>query len=192
MKKEILITTLSWLLLGGCSSKENYYQLHAQQDKNINRSNTHKGKYIGIAEVEIAEYLNKSELITRVSSGRTILHDNDRWTESFEKNIQSVLQYNFSTYAPRYRFISYPWEEPINDSYRIYVTVDKFEGDTNGLVRLDGRWSLVNRNQDKVIVSEPIHSKQQGKNTLEGIVNTQSALLDTVSQHIINKINSRI
>ena len=192
MKKEILITTLSFLLLGGCSSKENYYQLHVEQDNNINHSKTHKGKYIGIAEVEIAEYLKKPELITRVSLGRTILHDKDLWTESFEKNIQSVLQYNFSMYAPKYRFISYPWEEPINDSYRIYLTVDKFEGDTNGVVTLDGRWSLVNKNQDKVIFSESIHDRQQGKNTLEGIVNTQSALLNILSQHIINKIDSRI
>ena len=193
MKKEIFIPLTLLLLLLGCSSKENYYQLHTLQTQNKHQQSRHyKNRYIGIAEVEVAEYLNKPELSTRISSGRTIVHDNERWREDFSKNIQSVLKYNLSKYDARYTFISYPWEEPIDDNYRIYLTLDKFDGDSNGLVTIEGRWSLINRHTDKILLSESIWKQYQGDKSLENIVDTQSILLDSLSQEMIHKIHSVI
>jgi uncharacterized lipoprotein YmbA len=151
-----------------------------------------KGIVIGLGEVEVPEYLNKPEMVTRLSAGRITLHDKERWAGSLPKNIQSVLRHSLSAHLPQYTFLSYPWEEPISDRYRIHVTIERFDGDSAGLVTLEGRWSLVDQEENRVLFGEPISYREQGGITLDAIVDTQSSLLEKLSRHIAGKIRSRI
>ena len=189
MKKHIWIGMVGILLLSGCSSKSNFYQLHPKKQERYNSTHTKRATVIGIAEVEVAEYLHKSEVITRMSEGRITVHEKDLWAGSFAKNIQSVLMHNIATLLPRYTFLNYPWEEPINDTYRIYVTIEQFDGYETGSVTLQGRWSLVNKEDNSVLYSESIHyhALSKGK-TLDDIVDTQSQLLERLSRRIASKL----
>ena len=187
-----MIAAISLLLLSGCSTKSSYYQLHPKVKEKTRTGSQKKGVVIGVAEVEISEYLNKPEMVTRLSPGRLSSHDDDRWAGSFPKNIQSVLKHNLGSMLPKYTFLSYPWEEPVSDNYRIYVTIDRFDGDTKGLVTLDGRWSLVDRNESRVLYTETIHETQQGGISLDAIVDTQSRLLYHLSRRIAEKTRLKI
>ena len=143
MKKIITMTAVSLGLLAGCSSKSNFYQLQPSVvDEPSSRSSNNR-KIISIGSVEIPEYLSQKEMVTYLSSQRLNLHETDRWIGPLDKNIQYVLRKNLSNSLPRYMVISYPWEEPFNDDYRILLKVEKFDSDENGLVTLDARWSLV-------------------------------------------------
>jgi uncharacterized lipoprotein YmbA len=192
MIQKITIVLTALLLLAGCTANSSFYQLHPKVKESTQSRSHQKGTVIGIAEGEGSEYLNKPEIVTRLSAGRLSVHEDDRWAGSFPKNLQAVLRHNLATLQPRYTFLSYPWEEPIDDNYRIYVTIDRFDGDAAGLVTLEGRWSLVDRNESKVLFSENIKYAQKGGTSLDAIVDTQSRLLYKLSQRISTKVRSKI
>lgn len=192
MKRNVFILIIALGLFSGCSSKSNFYQLHPQTTQTANSTHSKKSTVIGIAEVEVSEYLAKSELVTRLSAGRVKVHDTSLWAGSLAQNIQSVLMLNISTLLPQYTFLTAPWEEPIDDKYRIYVTIDRFDGYENGNVTLQGRWSLVNKEENRVLYSESVNYTAHGGKTLDEIVNTQSRLIDRLSRRIASKIRTRL
>jgi len=180
------------IFLTACSSKSNFYQLHPQVDQEASSRHSMKRAVIGIAEVDVPEYLKKSEVVTRMSAGRINVHETDRWAGAFSKNIQSVMNDNLSQLLPRYTFVSYPWEEPLSDRYRIYVSISKFDGDTLGTVRLKGRWTLVEKENDTVLIGESFTYTEPGGESLDAIVHTQSRLLEKLSRHIAQKIARKL
>jgi len=187
----ILIIVVAWLL-AGCSSKSNFYQLHPKMVQKTEKKALKRGTVIGIGEVEVAEYLNKPEIVTRLSAGRIDVHEKERTAGSFPKNIQSVLAHNLSLLLPAYTVLTSPWEEPVSDRYRIYVVIDRFDGDSSGSVAMRGRWSLVDKIDEKVLFGESIDYSLQGGATLDAIVDTQSRLLDRLSRHIAARIRTRL
>ncbi len=191
MKTRLFLWITALALLSGCGSS-NFYQLHPKSVQNTGTRAHKSTAIIGIAEVEVADYLTKSEVVTRMSAGRIHVHEKDVWAGSLSKNIQSVLQQNLSSLLPSRTFLSSPWEEPINDRYRIYVTIDRFDGYENGKVILQGRWSLVNKEENTVAYSESINYTSQGGKTVDEIVETQSRLLDRLSRRIAGKIRARL
>ncbi|BAF72290.1 PqiC family protein [Sulfurovum sp. NBC37-1] len=192
MKKNIAILLIALGLLSGCSSKSDFYQLHPKSAPQADSIKSKRATVIGIAEVEVAEYLRKSEVVTRLSAGRVNVHDKALWAGSLAQNIQTVLAHNISTLLPHYTFLTSPWEEPIDDKYRIYVTIDRFDGYENGKVTLQGRWSLVDKAQNSVLYSESVNYTAQGGKTLDEIVDTQSRLIDRLSRRIASRIRTRI
>ena len=192
MKYRYITILLILLVFTGCSSKSNFYQLHPKVQQSQNIKSGMKQTVVGIGEVEVPEYLKKSEVVTRLSAGRVEVHEVDRWAGSFSKNIQSVINDNISRLLPKYIFISHPWEEPISDDYRIYITVNKFDGNNLGKVILEGRWSLVDKESDRVLLSESFTYSETGGITLDEIVDTQSHLLEKLSRRIAQRIAKKI
>ncbi len=182
------------IFLAGCSSKSEFYQLKSdlKQTTQISKKSVHS-RIVGIAEVETSEYLQKPEIVTRYSDKHLNVHEVERWAGSLEKNIQSVLRQNLEKLIPRYTFLSYPWEEPLSDAYRIYLHVDRYDGDSNGTVTMKGRWSLVRQSDNRAVVLENFNytGRGGGKDT-ESIVDTQSKLLEKLSRHIATQIERRI
>jgi uncharacterized lipoprotein YmbA len=172
----------------GCSSKSNFYQLHPTPTKQPVTHQSKKAVVIGIAEVEVAEYLKKSEVVTRLGAGRIHVHETDLWAGSLADNIQSVLMHNIAVRLPRYTFLASPWEEPLEDKYRIYITIERFDTDENGRATLQGRWSLVDKSENSVHYSESVNYIEDGGTTLNEIIDTQSRLLDKLSRRIAGKI----
>ncbi len=191
MKRKLLLLAITLAILTGCGSSS-FYQLHPNIAENEATVAHKRGMIIGLAEVEVADYLQKSELMTRMSAGRLQIHNKDVWAGSLAKNVQSVLQQNLSNLLPGSIFLSYPWEEPIDDKYRIYVTIDHFDAYETGDVVLKGRWSLVNKEQNSVRYSESINYSAQGGETLDAMVTTQSRLLDKLSRRIAVKIRANL
>ena len=192
MIKKMMLGTVVAVMMAGCSSKSNFYQLHPQQAVETNSRAHLKSTVIGVDEVNLADYLDKPQIVTRISAGRLSLHEEDRWAGALDKNIQSILTQNLSKSLPHYTFLASPWDEPVKDRYRIYVDVDRFDGDMNGTVTFEGRWSLVDREDDRIVTGEKVNYVKQGNPTLEGIVATQSKIVSRLSNDIAKKIRGRI
>jgi len=190
--KQLVLGIVAAAVMAGCSSKSNFYQLHPQTQQNTAQTVHLRGSIVGVAEVEVADYLDKPQIVTRLSKGHLQLHEEERWVGALDKNIQSMLTHDLSKLLPHHTFLASPWEEPIDDRYRIYVKIDRFDGDVNGTVTLNGRWSLTDREENRLIVGEKVHYVAHGSNTLEGIVTTQSKMIDRLSQEIAKKIRGRI
>ena len=194
MKRSTLsiLASLSLLLLAGCSSKSDYYTLQPRLLPQQEVRSLHTRNVVGIGEVQVADYLEKKELSTRLGPTRIRIHQNALWAGSLGRNIQRVLQTNLSQLLPNRTFLAYPWEEPISDRHRLFVTVDQFDGDSNGTVTLMGHWSLVDQRADKVVRGEDFRYRERGAPGTPGIVETQNRLLERLSRRIATKIRNRI
>ncbi len=188
----LLISVVAMLVFSGCSSKSNFYQLYPQsvQAKSTQTSHIRK-KVIGIAEVDLPEYLDKPQIVTRLSSGRVNVNEEERWVGALDKNMQAVIAQDLSAMLPQYSFLPKPWEEPIKEHYRIYLSVARFDADIkSGNVVFDGRWSLAEPENNRLIAGEEIHLEEQGALTFDAMVEAQSRLLERLSRHIAKKLNS--
>jgi uncharacterized lipoprotein YmbA len=192
MMKYIIMSAAAVILMSGCSTKSNFYQLHVPQTQETKHTAILHSRVIGVDQVGLADYLDKPQIVTRLSSGRLSLHEEDRWAGALDKNIQSILTQNFSKSLPNYTFLPSPWDEPVEDRYRIYVDIDRFDGDMNGTVTLDARWSLVDKKENRLLTGEKIHDVERGLPTLDGIVATQSHMIERLSHKIVKKIRGYI
>jgi len=187
MKNLMYIFSIGVILIG-CSSNLKYYTLTPKIVPKSGSKTLNAKNIIGIDEVKVAEYLERKSLGRLESDNRLKIDDNKLWVSSLSSNIQQVLKINLSSLMPSYSFIAYPWSEPIEDKYRLFVTINHFDGDINGTVSLMGRWSLEDRRTNKIIKAESFFYKEKGDSSLDGIVETKSSLLKRLSQEIVRGI----
>jgi len=186
--KYLIVGIAAIVAMTGCSTRSNFYQLQSR-DTNITKHISSFGsRVIGVDQVGLADYLDKPQIVTRISAERLWLHEEDRWIGALDKNIQSLLTKNLSRILPRYTFLASPWDEPIEERYRIYVDIERFDGDCNGTVTLDARWSLVDREKSRLLDGEKVHYVRQAVPTIDGIVAAQSRMVECLSRRIAKKI----
>ena len=175
-------------LLGGCSSKTEFYRLQPTLSGSVGSKAIHTRRILGIGEVQVAGYLEKPELVTRLAPTHLKVHEEQRWAGSLAGGIQQVLQQNLSALLPRHTVLNYPWDEPVTDNYRLYVTVDRFDGDANGTVTFSGHWSLADQSDSKIVTGEKFRYIEQGTPGIQGVVTTQSRLLERLSRRIASRV----
>jgi len=188
MHKYIITYTTIALFLVGCSSKSNFYQLQPRLSS-VKKSTIKKDKIIAVEDVKVAKYLDKPQVITRINDTQVELHELDRWAGDIDTNIQRVITKNLSSKLRAYSVLAKPIQEPIDERYTLYVSIDRFDGDSNGSVVLNGHWSLVDTQNQSLIKGKKFNytTHIQIPDIVE-IVTAQSKLLDKLSSDIASSI----
>jgi len=184
----MLLLPLFIILLGGCSSKTEFYRLQPTVNTSPGTSAFHHNRILGIGDVRVADYLEKPELVTRLAPTHLKVHEEERWAGSLAGGIQLTLQKNLSSLLPGHTVLGYPWDEPVSDAYRLYVSVDRFDGDANGTVILEGHYSLADQADSRLVTGEKFRYVETGTPDTAGIVATQSILLERLSRRIAGKV----
>ena len=182
--KHIITSTTIALLLIGCSTKSNFYQLRPHSST-LHNTMIQKDHILTIAEVKVAPYLDKPQIVTRINDTQLKLNEFDRWAGDIDKNIQQVVTKNLSLKLPRYTILAKPLQEPINEKYTLFITIDKFDGDNSGNVILSGHWSLIDA-QNQILLKGKKFSyiSHINKPQINTIVEAQSQLLESLSKDI--------
>jgi uncharacterized protein len=100
-----------------------------------------------VQEVEIPEYLNRSNLVLRKSPQEVVVSEYDRWAEPLEFGITRVLATNLSALLGTPTVYDTSRLEA-QAEYLIFVAIRSFEpsiGPAGNRVRLSASWRLVNR-----------------------------------------------
>lgn len=102
---------------------------------------------IEITDLDIPQYLERFQIVTRDGDNRLHLSENNQWGENLRKNLMRTLSRNL---AERLRTIDI--STPFNRSasipdYRIEVFISSFERGVDGVVRLTARWQISNRSE---------------------------------------------
>ncbi|HEX5606452.1 MAG TPA: PqiC family protein, partial [Candidatus Binatia bacterium] len=64
---------------------------------------------LGIGPIKIPRYLDREQLVTRISQNRFAIAENDRWAEPLEENFSRVLSENLSILLQIDRVAAFPW-----------------------------------------------------------------------------------
>src|SRR4051794_20857082 len=106
----------------------------------------------GVGPIKIPGYLDRPQLVTRVSQNRFAIADNDRWAEPLEENFLRVLSQNLSILLQTERMVAYPWERSQQPKYQVQVELLRFEPTAEQTVELWARWSIIDSTKKMISV----------------------------------------
>jgi uncharacterized protein len=121
----------------------------------------------GLGPVKLPGYLDRNELVTRVSPTEVTYSTTERWAEPLAATFTGVLLQDLSVLLDTHRIVSYPWPSGERVDYQIEIDVLQFDNDASGNTRLIARWRVKDvRNATYLMAKETqvAHSQQPGGN----------------------------
>jgi len=97
---------------------------------------------IGVGPVTLPGYLDRPQIVTRVSDNEIALAEADRWAEPLAENLARTLQESLAALLPGSSYVAYPWYAADAPDYAVTLVVRRFEADASGAVLLDASWEL--------------------------------------------------
>ena len=180
-------------LLAGCGSTPmtKFYKLSSLPSGQQENLGALLGENIaiGVGPVELPEYLDRPQIVTRKSQNQLEISEFHRWAASLQRGFARVLAKNISTLLPTDQVAVYPWEGTFTPTYQVKLNFEQFDGQVGKQVSLRVIWSLVGQEGAKVLVvrktliEEPVLT-----NDYDGLVGAQSNALATLSREIVEEI----
>ena len=97
---------------------------------------------VGLGPIELPAYLDRSQIVVRLSDNQVVLSDADRWAEPLAANLQRTLEENLAALLPGASFIDYPWYPAEAPDHAVAITFRRFEANATGAVVLDATWQV--------------------------------------------------
>jgi uncharacterized lipoprotein YmbA len=134
-------------------------------------------------------YLDREQIVTRVSQHRLDLSENDRWAEPLQENFARVLSQNLSVLLHTDRIIRYPWQPSQQPAYQVDIEVLHFEANHLQEAQLMARWNVMDPSTKKLISAQESRLTRQaiGKFT-EASVAALSEALGELSREIADAV----
>ncbi len=135
------------MLLAGCARtpEVSFYQLSPRPDaKLVAGSSVYgEGRTIGVGPVQLPEYLERIQLVSRVSANRLEVSATGRWAEPLADGVPRVLIENLVALRGHDRFLSHPWPRSMAIHGQVVVELLQFEGGPQQPATLIARWSVL-------------------------------------------------
>lgn len=150
--KKIIVLTLACSFLLACQSspRKNYYYLNtlAAEQKAIQPSTENITTVIGIGPIEIADYLNRSQIVysqnnSFEANNSLTVSDNDYWAEPLDKGIARVLALNLTQRDSSRSFVYFPWRSDSKPHYSLRVQIQSLTRN-NSDASIIATWELMN------------------------------------------------
>ena len=150
----VLLNT-SWFMLAGCGSSQptRFYVLsnlpHAAQQP-IGGS---QDIAVGVGPVELPDYLDRPQIVTRTGQNELNLAEFDKWGESLKDNANQVLAENIAVLLPSKKVHTYPWKRATTLDSQLVVKITRFDHTEGGDTVLHARWGILSGDGMKELLS---------------------------------------
>jgi uncharacterized protein len=145
---------------------------------------------LGIGPIKFPGYLDRPQLVIRVSPNRFAVAENDRWAEPLEENFSRVLSQNLSILLQTDRIVAYPWERSQRPTYQIQVEVLRFEPNAEQVVELWVRWTVLDDAKKTIGLKESYLTKSARDKSTEASVAALSEAVADLSREIAGAIRN--
>ena len=144
---------------------------------------------IGIGPVELPAYLDRPQIVTRVSENELNLAEFDKWAEPLKENFSRVLVENLSTLLCADAISIFPWKGPTPIDYQVEVTVIRMDGNVGGNASLVARWVIFRENDRKMLLTrQSSFSRPLSSQGYKALVSAQSRAIADLSREIAEAI----
>ncbi len=194
--KRRAVTTLylCLILLAGCarSQPSRFYVLHSitgpapvMQGEPVSQPGV-----VGIMPVQVPEYLDRPQIVTRTNTNELRFAEFHRWGEPLDKNIARVLMENLSNMMPSARIALFPWPKAMKMRYELAVEVIQLEGLPGGTVSLTARWSIFGENNTKVMaMKKSTFSRPADSRSYETLISAENEMLADLCREIAGQLD---
>lgn len=124
---------------------------------------------IGLQPVDLADYLDRQEIVTRRTPTAIDLAGLDRWGEPLDVQTGRVIVQNLTALLPGQEVFLLPTNFVVDPDRELVIEIDRFDADAEGKVHLEGRWQLNASRTGRVIVdqrtsiTEPVAAAADGE-----------------------------
>jgi uncharacterized protein len=189
-----LLTLTACVNLGsGTQQTTKFYVLNSlySAEGDIEIETTTDETLIGVGPVELPEYVNRPQIITRTSNNELEVAPFARWAEPVESNFSRVVAENLTVLLSTDRVTVYPWKRTVTIDYQVALEVTRFDGVLGGPVSLRARWTVLGDNGAEVFLRRQSSlSTHAEADTYEALVAAQSRLLADLSRQIAQAIQT--
>ena len=97
---------------------------------------------IGIGPVTIPRYLDRPQILTRISDQELQVDEFNQWAEPLKISIPRVLGENLSSLTGGNPIRRFPWKPSDPIDIQVFLDIHRFETDANGKVTLKATWRI--------------------------------------------------
>jgi uncharacterized lipoprotein YmbA len=141
---------------------------------------------IGMGPVDLPTYLERVQIVTRSGDHTLAVNHFHRWAGPLDEEILRVLVVSLGEALPGAEVLSYPWGLRRDPTHQVRLTIQRFDGQKGGTVRLRGIWQLIchtdpEKNMSKVFeITEAVSAK-----TMRALVAAQNRALAALAGQIV-------
>ncbi len=115
---------------------------------------------IGIGPVEIPEYQNRPQMVTRDKDGMLTFAQFERWGEPLDSGLERLILENLTLIFPQTEFQIFPCNFAIPLDYQIMVNVVQLESQLDEDVFLTAQWIIIDSKTKKMLLMKRSQIRQ--------------------------------
>jgi uncharacterized lipoprotein YmbA len=185
------VLNLMLLLLAGCSSPEpRYYVLTNTVAPTQRFTPAGTAMSVGVGPVELPEYLDRPQLVTRSDQNELQLAEFDRWASPLKDNVVQVLAENLGAEIPGSKVAIYPWKRATRIDYSVVVKITRFDRSTDGDSVLNAHWSVLNGNGVELATHDAHYTERTTGSGSRATVAAMNLALEHFSRDIADTITT--
>jgi uncharacterized lipoprotein YmbA len=185
----LLALAVCFSACAGKSASSKFYVLSPLTQSPLS---TVEGTTIGVFPVAMPDYLDRPQIVTRVSENQINLDEYSRWAEPLKENFYSVLVENLAALLNSEKIIKTAQNLTVPVALQVGVEVVQFDGTLGGDVVLIARWGLFEADGKKLLLAKRSSFKEPtGAATYEALVAAGSRAVAALSREIAEAIRSR-
>lgn len=185
------IIALAALLLANCGSspKTQYFTL-APMPASEQRASIPIP--VTVAAVHVPPALDRREMVRRTGANSVDIREEDRWTAPLGDMIREVLARDLAARLPQDKVVA-PQSPAPPHTAQIVVSLAQFGPDAAGKVALDGDWSLLDGDREKLILRRHVALETAaGDRSADSQAAAMSRLLGQLAQEIATTLGQRL
>jgi uncharacterized lipoprotein YmbA len=141
-----------------------------------------------VGPITLPKYLDRPQIVTRVSPNQLSLGEFDRWAEPLQDNVSRVLAENLARLIPTDQILVQTWPRSAALDYQIQVEVLHFDGWLGGESALTARWSVLDRAERELMSRMVQLQAPAGGRDYEAMVVALNQMLDALSRDLAGAI----
>ena len=183
---------LSVVCLSACAGKSassTFYVLSSLPQPTVSAA---EGTTIGVFPVAMPEYLDRPQIVTRVSENEIKLDEFSRWAEPLKESFTRALVQNLSSLLKTAKVIKTTESIHLPVTLQVWAEVVQFDGSLGGDVVLIVKWGVFEQEGKKLLLGKRSSYKEPtGAASYEAFVAAESRAVAALSREIAEAIQSR-
>ncbi len=178
--------------LSGCAGKSASSQFYVLSSLPQPALSAAEGSVIGVFPVSMPDYLDRPQIVTRVSENEIKLDEFSRWAEPLKDSFTRALIQNLSTLLNTAKVVNTKETTGFPLTLQVGVEVVQFDGALGGDVVLIAKWGLFEHEGKKLLLGKRSSFKEPtGGATYEALVVAESRAVAALSREIAEAIRAR-
>lgn len=186
-----LIIAAALVAGAGCATTPSptFYQLEEPAKHQL--SGLDRGLGIGVGPINVAAYLDRSQIVTWKTDHQLELSEFNRWSEPLKDSILRVIAVNLSNMLETTRVYGLPHKgKAIPLDFRVEIDIPRFDGRLGGDAFLLARWTLYGRDENALLTKVSIITEPSGGEGYDKLIAAQNRALQTLSREIVDAVKS--